>query len=447
MDDNHFLIEWLAYHYHVMNLRHLILTTDPDSITSPNRVLDRWRDRMTIVLWSDEDFLPHDFEKDVEERTFGKHGTKQKDRKLQYHRARQASFNLECLKEHKRKNRGWTMVIDVDEYMTFNPDLRDPDTDDESVLPWNVPPVEAPGSIATILGDLTIPNLDYPELKTPCIPIYRRQFAARESNQNEVNAMVPGGFNGYDFQTLRWRKYGSDIIKYETRLGDVCKSQRHVPNKVIVDLGRVDLQDLNHRSNNGNPHNPLASICPKNVYLELYDTPLMANHYLGTIEQWLYRVGDKRGKNYRIARYEDLNSRIGKSSTDQVRPWLSGFVKSVGEKEAARLLESVGVLEPRPAHEISSLSKKHETTSKEEGPSYKVGDIVQANYKGDGNWYWAEIYTVHSNGYYNIFFLGDCSEEIATFDERLRLQGETDDSTDFGVDLQAMALARVEMAE
>ena len=29
MDDNHYLIEWLAYHYHVLPLRRLIVATDP----------------------------------------------------------------------------------------------------------------------------------------------------------------------------------------------------------------------------------------------------------------------------------------------------------------------------------------------------------------------------------------------------------------------------------
>lgn len=288
--------EWLAYHYHVMNLRYLILTTDPNSLTSPTKILDRWRDRILIDLWTDEQFLPSNFEDNVQIRAFGIDGNRQKDRKLQYHRSRQAAFNLECLKQHKRQNRGWTMVIDVDEYMTFNPDLRNSGNDDEWELTWHVPPVESPGSVAMILDDLIIPNPDFDDIRTACVPLYRRQFAARESDPNEVVAMTPAGFDGNNFQTLRWRKYGSDIAKYKTRLGRICKSQREVPNKVIIDLGRLSLQDLNHPANKGNPHLPLESICPSDVYLGLDDTPLMVNHYLGTIEQWLYRVGDKRGK-------------------------------------------------------------------------------------------------------------------------------------------------------
>ena len=35
MDSNHLLIEWLAYHYHVLRLRHLIVAVDPRSTTTP----------------------------------------------------------------------------------------------------------------------------------------------------------------------------------------------------------------------------------------------------------------------------------------------------------------------------------------------------------------------------------------------------------------------------
>ena len=36
MDDNHWLIEWLAYHYHALNLRRHVFVRDPLSMTSPN---------------------------------------------------------------------------------------------------------------------------------------------------------------------------------------------------------------------------------------------------------------------------------------------------------------------------------------------------------------------------------------------------------------------------
>ena len=120
--------------------------------------------------------------------------------------------------------------------------------------------------------------------------------------------------------------------------------------------------------------------------------------------------------------------------------WLQGFVKSVGEEEASRLLDGVGILEPLSKQEKNLQSTKEGTDEAEAKPLYKVGDVVQANYKGDGYWSWAEITAVHTNGYYNVIYLGDCSEEIATFEKRLRLTGETDDSTDFDIDPKQLAL-------
>jgi hypothetical protein len=45
MDDNHYLIEWLVYHYQSLPLKRLIVGVDLRSQTSPTMVLDRYRQR------------------------------------------------------------------------------------------------------------------------------------------------------------------------------------------------------------------------------------------------------------------------------------------------------------------------------------------------------------------------------------------------------------------
>jgi len=420
MDDNHYLIEWIAYHYHTVNLRHLVITIDPDSLTQPTQVLDRWRDRITIEEWSDDHFLPKHFSATVKHKS-GEH----KDPKLVGHRVRQASFNLECLKHLKRQGREWVIMIDTDEYLTFNPSLRD----SEKSNSFDFPELDKPGSLFKLLDQIILPNPDFEELRTPCIPVFRQQFAARESSDKQVNAMVPSGFDGKNFQTLRWRKYGYPDFWYKTKWEDECHVKRWVPNKVMIDLGRIRLVDIDHPDNQGNPHRPLRSICTENLYVKAPKTPFATNHYMGTLDQWLYRVGDKRGEGYRLARYEDLNFWIGKKESDQLRPWLKGFVETVGEKEALRLLDGVGIPEPLP-HREQEMSKEESNSTQGEEVVYKVGDVVQANYKGDGHWLWAEVSKVHSNGYYNVLFAEDCTEEIATFGARLRRKGKADDSLD-----------------
>lgn len=58
-DDNPRLIEWIAYHYQVLPLRHLVITSDPSSLTSPKEILDRWRrviHDLEITEWDEEDY-------------------------------------------------------------------------------------------------------------------------------------------------------------------------------------------------------------------------------------------------------------------------------------------------------------------------------------------------------------------------------------------------------
>lgn len=64
MDDNHRLVEWMAYHYHVLPLRYLVVAVDPRSQTSPTKVLNRWR-RMGVFIeeWDDFKFMKKDIAK------------------------------------------------------------------------------------------------------------------------------------------------------------------------------------------------------------------------------------------------------------------------------------------------------------------------------------------------------------------------------------------------
>ena len=107
--------------------------------------------------------------------------------------------------------------------------------------------------------------------------------------------MVAPGFDGNDFQTMRWRKFGFNITWFTTQWGEDCGIVRNVPNKAMIDLSRLNLEDLYNKGHSGNPHRPL-NICPENVYTLLSKTPFVLNHYMGTPKQWFYRAGDKRGK-------------------------------------------------------------------------------------------------------------------------------------------------------
>eukprot|EP00978_Attheya_sp_CCMP212_P041896 scaffold246359_cov41-Attheya_sp.AAC.1 len=120
-DDNDRLIEWLAYHYLVLPLRHLVVAIDPDSLTSPEPILNRWDDSdLEIVVWNDEDYLKED------------HIVTRMGRKIQaiesgnstelgeLHLERQRVFISKCSAYHKENDRSWVLLIDSDEYMVYN---------------------------------------------------------------------------------------------------------------------------------------------------------------------------------------------------------------------------------------------------------------------------------------------------------------------------------------
>jgi hypothetical protein len=63
-DDNDILNEWIAYHYHTLNLRHLIVAIDPSSATSPSSLFETWRTvfgDIRIDEWNDDDYMPEYF--------------------------------------------------------------------------------------------------------------------------------------------------------------------------------------------------------------------------------------------------------------------------------------------------------------------------------------------------------------------------------------------------
>lgn len=54
-DDNIRLVEWLAYHYHTLPLRHVIVAVDPDSQTSPLPILERYNSNNNNIKYNDEE--------------------------------------------------------------------------------------------------------------------------------------------------------------------------------------------------------------------------------------------------------------------------------------------------------------------------------------------------------------------------------------------------------
>ena len=190
MDANHLLIEWIAYHYHVLRLRHLIVAVDPRSKTTPTDILKRWAGRMNVQIWHDEKRYINlqNFRQNVEERMKEYH-REASNFDLSAHRIRQREFNKECIIAHKMKDRGWTFLTDADEFVYMNPSKRD----QQNFPDWeNLPSVDKPDSIYTVLQKLSLPN-NPSGITEPCVLIARRQFSANEDKQKVKSFLLIRG--------------------------------------------------------------------------------------------------------------------------------------------------------------------------------------------------------------------------------------------------------------
>lgn len=336
------------------------------------------------------------------------------------HRSRQSKFYLECLKSLKRRDRGWTVLIDSDEYLLPNYYVDKVIRANKTSEKGNETSIDIP----LILHDLDrllhyIPNTtQFSLIYPPCIPIHRVQFASKESSDEKVQRIVPPEFNGEDFQTMRWRKFGFFEEWFDSYWNATCGIVRQLPNKVVINLRRLTLTDLDRETNSGNCHRPL-NICPSSIYGSIKNTFLAAHHYLGTPEQYFYRKSDKRGIGYRRARYEDVNQRFGGAETDVIRDWLQEFVQNVGTVEAAKLLEGVGKLQQFTGMNSDNHPRYNIDESDKNRSIYEIGDIVNVDFAGSGKWEPGQIYAAYSNNYYSVFFR-DCSQEIATFAGRMK---------------------------
>ena len=390
MDGSHLLIEWLAYHYHVLRLRHLIVAVDPRSTTTPTDILKRWVERINIQIWHGEERYINlqKFHQQVENRMEEYH-REASNFDLSAHRTRQREFNKECSIAHKMKDRGWTFLIDTDEFIYMNPIKRD----QQKFPGWeNLSSVDEPDSVYTVLQKLRLPNDSF-GMTGPCLRIARRQFSANEDQQNQ-DIVSHSELNLKNFQTIRWRKWGFHDPHHPCLAG-----------KTIIDLRRLKLVDIIAEENYGDPHVPLPIICPKeDVFATEDEVILLANHYMGTAEQWNFRTNDARGSECMRRLYDHYNAIVGKYESNDVSSWLEGFIGSIGMDEAVLLLEGVGVVESVPnlekIEQFNNDDGSGEAGEQEYKEPFKIGERILYVY--EDKWYIGTILASNCRGGYDV---------------------------------------------
>lgn len=358
MDDNHFLLEWIPFHWHMLPLRRLIVFADPNSRTSPKHVLDRWKERINITLWDNEEYVyPEE-----------KNPTKVKKNPLRQHRNRQRQFVRQCLNTLKREGRGWVLLVDTDEYAMINERTRsemDPLSPRVYAHEKHIP-IPSPLEHGSVLKFLSHKDTKYPHTNESlwnitCLTINRKVFGTYEEplhgrNGDDRNVFgtkeeilygmsdddLPlNGFQSKDFQTFHWKYY----------------SGARVPAKSIINLHQINITDIPRAPS---VHRPLDNkFCKGKMWLPESLSVIVVNHYPRNEKQMLFRANDARGQDnkgnataYNLERFKSYKKHSKIKESYQIRQWVLGFIEAVGgESEASRLLKDVGL-----PHEASHLS-------------------------------------------------------------------------------------------
>lgn len=318
-DDNFWFIEWLAYHYHVLPLRRLILVRDPNSITTSQHILDRWEGKIQITEWEPNVFVPS---------WVWNRGKKKNRTDLWYHLIRQQFFYSRCTKFLKKEGAvDWILLTDTDEFLRLNPKVH-PVTDEV---------LEQSGHVSAVL--------EASNAFEPCVQIPRIQVSSIET---DVNESTRAGLQTRDFLTMRWLKHNGNNVH-------AGKTALYLPHLKMSDVPRK--ADSVHRfaPDLCLEHDDATIIQPR--------SHLLIMHYLGTLEQYRFRTDPRdyepRDAARSQAEFPDANvskrsdTWYHKGRTPQANRvdygmtrWLNGFVRSVGNEEAHHLLKDIGDIRP-----------------------------------------------------------------------------------------------------
>lgn len=326
-DDNEILNEWLAYHYHVINLRHLIVAVDPLSYESPSKILKKWKvmTDLEILEWTDAHYMPAEFlsnhrppKEHMERRSkFNANVTHGAYIEISNHRYRQRVFLAKCMKALRQKGNSWVIHIDTDEFIVASKLLRQMNPDYVKV-----PSMEEPGSVLRLIQEAVEKTAEL--VSYPCISMLRVLFGSVESNDNHRNKDVPEGFNGTKFESLRWRHHAlPHNMTY------------HGNPKVILDVSAIP---ENKFPNDivFSIHRPVTSFCHRNnelTFSNFRKQPIAVNHYLGSWERYNGRKDKRRSRDV-----YDAKASVSRGKDDGVRLWLKGFVNTMGMERASKLL-------------------------------------------------------------------------------------------------------------
>ena len=372
-DDNKRLIEWLAYHYQVLPLRNLIVTSDPSAQSSPSKILDRWRQKMPdlkILEWTEKDYSYNKFQAEMVVNWIDD----PEIRAVKLLINRQYAFYGHCASHFKRNGQTWVFIIDTDEYVVFN-NIHDDDptkvdevsnildlaehglnseqsygvstgmTQDSGNIKRHAkkmkrdidrPDFESLGLQAlslrqklphvgkmNIIGFIKSIGSDplSPFNKNPCYIMPRLFMSAVDPKPSEL-AQLPREIDPMQFDTLRFYRHAQKGGFPWNTYG-----------KSMIDVSRVTYDDLSPVR----AHKASSSCLQEDPFEDVYysESLLRVQHYIGPFEAYISKNDQRKPKDKYL-----VGSRINEGAVFDVQPWLEAFINNVGLENALYLLEN-----------------------------------------------------------------------------------------------------------
>lgn len=381
-DDLPILPEWIAYHYHAVNLRHLVVAVDPLSASDPEPILENFRrhlnktkDPLVIEEWREADFMPDYFVrgeygkaphfvgggKDPDNLTWEEwyssqenfHSKKLRDQTLvNSHRYRQTRFLSRC-SEHLQQTYGnvWMSTLDSDEYMVANPWRMQEDFSlDPSILRLEK------GAVLRWL----IHAQEQTKTHGACIPIPRLLFGAIELSSRTPEKLAGDHTHGF-VRRNNTLKLVSDLPRHSNTMETLrwkfhaaANDERNFQQKVVLKLDEIPKHDELWGDRVHTVHRPSRSLClPEsndnfrgalllpNLNKTIEASPIMAFHYIGSEERYFSRPKDFRRSPKRYRQRSNITH--ARDETGWIDQWLERFVDGVGIETASALLSSYAV--------------------------------------------------------------------------------------------------------
>lgn len=338
-DDNHWLIEWIAFHYFALPLRDLVVIRDPGSVTSSQHIFDRWKSRIRIEEWDADAVVPaHKWEQ-------FKAG---KIDETRLHRARQQHFYAQCLRHFRKQKKQWILLSDTDEFIQPNfYALAEGDrvSLSESGSIWKTIKLQEQkrrNNNQRIPTCLHIPRIQMSSLQSIHSHGRSDETETDTDDDDDDNSVSPL-LNTSHLLTTGWVHHdGKEIVQIPGA---------NLDGKNLIHVSALQSKDIPFKAHS--VHLVIPKHCPSTNgnRLEHADSWLVIYHYPGTYEQYNFRDDPRDALKHRQKRWDLWKGLQSNAATsvrdDSMGDWLAGFVNQVGEREAQYLLQDVGILKDK----------------------------------------------------------------------------------------------------